>query len=248
MTKISVELVPRCPEILEQELLDIKNNLPMVDFINIPDLLSCELHSIEAAKIAKKHYAKVVPHLRAMDYDFTQALPFQEELLKANITDILVVEGDPPQTMKQRVYPTISTDIIKQIRDELPHMHIYAGVDQYRSNFQEEEYRIRRKILAGAQGFFTQPFFDMRYLEIYADILHDYDVYWGITPVLSERSVSYWRSKNKAIFPRDFEPTLEWNIEFARKVLSFARENDHNIYIMPIKADVLPYLKAVLLD
>ena len=72
--------------------------------------------------------------------------------------------------MLYQVYPTISTDIIKKFSEEMPEITVYAGIDQYRSSMKEEEYRIRRKQLAGAKGFFTQPFFDMRYLEIYADL------------------------------------------------------------------------------
>ena len=130
----------------------------------------------------------------------------------------------------------------------MPNIKVYAGIDQYRSSIKEEEYRIRRKILAGAKGFFTQPFFDMRYLEIYADILEGMDIYWGVSPVLSQRSVSYWRNKNNVIFPKDFEPTLEWNVAFARKVVEFAKAHNQNVYLMPIKAKIMPYLEGVLKD
>ena len=75
-----------------------------------------------------------------------------------NIKEVLVVEGDPPQSMLYQVYPTISTDIIKKFSEEMPEITVYAGIDQYRSSMKEEEYRIRRKQLAGAKGFFTQPF------------------------------------------------------------------------------------------
>ena len=85
----------------------------------------------------------------------------------------------------------------------------------------------------------------MRYLEMYADLLDGLDIYWGVSPVLSERSVSYWRNKNNVIFPKDFEPTLEWNIEFASKVIDFARKHNHNVYLMPIKAKIMPYLEGV---
>ena len=148
--------------------------------------------------------------------------------------------------MTHQVYPTISTDIIKKFSDEMPDIKVYAGIDQYRSSIKEEEYRIRRKMLAGAKGFFTQPFFDMRYLEIYADILDGMDIYWGVSPVLSQRSVSYWRNKNNVIFPKDFEPTLEWNVAFARKVVEFAKAHNQNVYLMPIKAKIMPYLDGVL--
>lgn len=246
MTRISVELVPRDIELLSEELKAIKTSLDNeIDFINIPDLLSCELRSWDGAKVAGKYFSDVIPHIRAMDFDFTRELPIKKQLRESNVKEVLVIEGDPPQNMLHRVYPTISTDIIKQFSEEMPDIKVYAGIDQYRSSIKEEEYRIRRKLLAGAKGFFTQPFFDIRYLEVYADILDGLDIYWGVSPVLSERSVSYWRNKNSAIFPKSFEPTLEWNIDFARKVIKFAKEHNHNVYLMPIKAKTMPYLEGV---
>ena len=208
MTKIAVELVPRDLAIFEEELKAIKADIPDVDFINIPDLLSCDIRSWDGAGIAKKYFKDAVPHLRAMDFDFTCELPIKDKLKKYDIKEVLVIEGDPPQTMTHQVYPTISTDIIKKFSDEMPDIKVYAGIDQYRSSIKEEEYRIRRKMLAGAKGFFTQPFFDMRYLEIYADILDGMDIYWGVSPVLSQRSVSYWRNKNNVIFPKDLNRLL----------------------------------------
>lgn len=245
MTRISVELVPRDIEVLKEEVKTIKEKLSDVDFINIPDLLSCDTRSWDGANIAKAYFDDVVPHLRAMDFDFTKELPIKDKLREYNIKEVLVIEGDPPQSMLYQVYPTISTDIIKKFSEEMPEITVYAGIDQYRSSMKEEEYRIRRKQLAGAKGFFTQPFFDMRYLEMYADLLDGLDIYWGVSPVLSERSVNYWRNKNNVIFPKDFEPTLEWNIEFASKVIDFARKHNHNVYLMPIKAKIMPYLEGV---
>ena len=250
MTKIAVELVPRDKDIFAKEVQEIHDKFAsVVSTINVPDLLSCDVRSVEGAAIAKGQFNSVMPHLRAMDFDFTKAFPLKKEIQAAGIDKVLVVEGDPPQSMTYRVYPTVSTDIIKKIREEFPQVKVYAGIDQYRSSMKDEDYRIRRKVLAGAQGFFTQPFFDMRYLEMYADLLdnlEDKEIYWGVSPVLSERSVSYWQIKNNVIFPKNFEPTLAWNIEFARKVIAFAKEHNHNVYLMPIKAKIMPYLEGVL--
>lgn len=246
MTKIAVELVPRDLAVFEDELKTIKAEIPAVDFINVPDLLSCDVRSWDGAGVAKKYFKEAVPHLRAMDFDFTQNLPIKDKLKEYNINEVLVIQGDPPQTMTYQVYPTISTDIIKKFSEEMPEIKVYAGIDQYRSSMKEEEYRIRRKLLAGAKGFFTQPFFDMRYLEMYADLLDGMEIYWGVSPVLSARSVSYWRNKNNVIFPKNFEPTLEWNIDFARQVVDFAKAHNQNVYLMPIKAKIMPYLEGVL--
>ena len=163
-----------------------------------------------------------------------------------DIHEVLVIEGDPPQDMMHKVYPTVTTDVIRKIREELPEVRVYAGIDQYRGSMQQELYRIRRKLQAGATGFFTQPFFDMRFLEMYADMLEGMDVCWGVSPITSERTKSYWERKNQVVFPKNFAPTLEWSVAFARKVLGFAQRNKHCIYLMPIKSNIEAYLSGIL--
>ena len=67
----------------------------------------------------------------------------------------------------------------------------------------------RAKIEAGADGFFTQPYFDLRLLEVWADLLPDVPTYWGVTPVLADSTRRYWERRNAAFLPRDFAPTIE---------------------------------------
>ncbi len=50
-------------------------------------------------------------------------------------------------------------------------MTIYAGLDPYRDSLQSELNYTNEKLEAGADGLFTQPFFDLRWMEIYADHL-----------------------------------------------------------------------------
>lgn len=242
MVRISVELVPRDEAAIHEELKVLKDNFDCIDVINVPELLRYDVRSWEGAKIAKNFYKDTMPHIRAIDINLDKPLPMAEFLVENDINEVLVVAGDPPQDMTRKIYPTVSTDVIRKFRDELPHIKVYAGIDQYRSSMRQEEYNIRRKIQAGAAGFFTQPFFDLRYMEMYAEMLEGREVYWGVSPVMSERSVNYWETKNNVIFPRDFKPTLEWNINFARKTMEFVKNNDTNIYLMPIKTNLLPYL------
>lgn len=245
---ISIELVPRDEASLRQELQELKdNNLP-IDLINIPELLRFDIHSWEGASVAQEYGYSAMPHIRALDIDLDNELPMKQYLNSRHINDVLVITGDPPQNMAHKVYPTVSTDIIHKFRDEMPNITVYAGIDQYRSSMRQELYQIRRKAQAGASGFFTQPFFDLRYMEMYADMLDGLNIYWGISPVLSERSVSYWEIENNIIFPKDFEPTLEWNIDFARKVRRFVEKIGGNMYIMPIKANLTEYMNGIFSD
>lgn len=246
MSRISVELIPRTEEGLTSDLDLVKSKIPNIDIINIPDLLRFEIRSWQGAALAQNYYPAVMPHIRAIDINLDEPLPMRADLRRNGITEVLVIEGDPPQDMTHKFYPTVTTDVITKFRQEMPEVKVYAGIDQYRGSMRQEMYRIRRKLQAGAVGFFTQPFFDMRYLEIYADMLEGQNVYWGVTPVLSERSQSYWELKNNVIFPRGFAPTLEWSIEFSKKVKDFAINRGDNLYLMPIKSNLEEYLAGVL--
>lgn len=84
-------------------------------------------------------------------------------------------------------------------------------------------------------------------MEIYHDLLPGIEIFWGVSPVMSVRSKDYWDNLNNAIFPPDFEPTLEWNRRFARQALEFARQTDSNLYFMPIRVDLVEYLDCILL-
>lgn len=246
MGRISVELVPRSPEELRHDLQLISERIDGIDLINIPDLLRFETRSWEGAAIAQDYYPAVMPHIRAIDVNLSEPLAMRPELRKAGITEVLVIEGDPPQDMSHKFYPTVSTDVIQKFHQEMPEVKVYAGIDQYRGSMRQELYRIQRKIQAGVAGFFTQPFFDMRMLEMYADMLEGQNVYWGVTPVASERSKSYWELKNNVIFPKDFETTLEWSIAFGRGVKHFVDSRGDNLYLMPIKGNLQAYLEGVL--
>ncbi|WP_295713314.1 methylenetetrahydrofolate reductase [uncultured Mitsuokella sp.] len=246
MKRISVELVPRDEDSLRQELSLLAKFKDKVDVVNIPDLLRFPIRSWQGAAIAQESFPASMPHIRAMDVDLDKELTMKAYLREHNIREVLVIEGDPPQDMMHEVYPTNSVDVIWKFRKEMPEVKVYAGIDQYRGSMAQELYRIKRKLQAGAAGFFTQPFFDMRYLEVYADMLQGLEVYWGVSPVMSARSQSYWERKNNVVFPHAFEPTLEWSVDFAKKVMAYAEREKANVYLMPIKTNLEAYLAGVL--
>ena len=247
MNKVSLELVPRDEEVLRGELAQAKKYEGMIDLINIPDLLRLPVRSWEGAAIAGETFP-AVPHIRAMDIDITKPLPMADYLREHAIREVLVIEGDAPQNMAHTVYPTESIDVIRKFREEMPEIRVFAGIDQYRGSMRQEDYRIRRKLQAGAVGFFTQPFFDRRFLAMYADMLEGIEVYWGLSPVTSQRSQSYWETKNQVVFPKGFAPTLAWSILFAREVIEEVRARDEHVYLMPIRTGLEEYLGGIFGD
>ncbi len=246
MAKISIELVPRSPEVLAKDLQQLQDNFPNINTINIPDLLKFPFRSWQACGQAKPLFPHTIAHLRAIDFDLSKPLPFVETLAKSGIDSVLVIAGDQPQDMSRRAFRTSSVELIRAIKAQMPQLKVYAGIDPYRTGIKTELDYVRRKITAGADGFFTQPFFDLRLMEIYYDLLAGIDVFWGISPVMSVRSKDYWDNLNNAIFPPDFEPTLGWNRRFARQAPEFCQRTDSNIYFMPIRIDLVEYLKGII--
>jgi methylenetetrahydrofolate reductase (NADPH) len=216
-----------------------------VDTINIPDLLRFPIRSWEGCSIGKPYFKSLLPHIRAIDINMSEPLPMADFLIQSDIQEVLVVTGDYPQEMTKKIYPSTSVDLIRKFKNELPHIKVYAAIDQYRASIKNEADYIRRKIDAGADGFFTQPFFDLRFIEIYAELLRGYEVFWGVSPVVSEKSMNYWETKNQVVFPADFEPAKTWNTAFAKKVLAFTEATNTNIYFMPVRIDIKEYLTGI---
>jgi len=245
MTRTAVELVPRDESSLLAELELVKSSFAAIDTINVPDLLRYEIRSWEGCKYAKPFYQHSIPHIRAIDINLEEPLPMADFFRENKINEVLVITGDPPQDMTRKIYPSTCIDVIKKFKEELPGIKVYAGIDQYRDSMRKETDYIKRKIKAGADGFFTQPFFDLRLMEIYAEILTGQEVFWGISPVTSEKSLNYWETKNNVVFPQEFQPNLAWNIQFARRALDFVRQTNSNIYFMPIRTDINQYLQGI---
>ncbi len=246
MIHVSIELVPRSEKALKEELQQVKNHFPQVETINIPDILRFSMRSWEGCQIAGDLFSTTIPHLRAIDFDPDAPLPILDQLRQQSIKAVLVITGDPPQDMGHKCYRTNSLEMIRRLKRELPGVKLYAGLDQYRSSIKEEIDYVKAKRDAGADAFFTQPFFDIRLMDIYQGLLPDVNIYWGVSPVLTENSQNYWENKNNAVFPPDFVPTMEWNRNFARQAMDFARQHNNNIYFMPIRTDLTQYLDGII--
>jgi methylenetetrahydrofolate reductase (NADPH) len=243
--RISVELVPRSAEAVLRDATLIRERFDWVTMLNIPDLMRFPLRSWDACAHTATAFPSSIPHIRAIDMAPHAPLPMIDTLRAAELTEVLVVGGDPPHGINRIAYSQSSIDVIRRFKTEHPHVTVYAALDPYRQDFRAEREYISRKLHAGADGFFTQPFFDRRLLEIYADLLENEVVFWGITPVISSGAKAYWETTNNAIFPRGFEPTLEWNRAFARDTLRLIADMKSNAYLMPIRVDLAEYLEGL---
>ncbi|PJZ83246.1 methylenetetrahydrofolate reductase [Leptospira harrisiae] len=245
MSKILLEVVPRDTETLLYEVNYVKNTFSQISGINIPDLLRFETRSWFAAASIQNIFPNAIPHLRAIDFHLDHCDHIIEFLQKNNIPSVLVIKGDPPTDMSQKVYTTTSIKLIKKLKKEMSSLKVYAAIDQYRSGIKDEFDYIEMKIDAGADGFLTQPFFDLRLIQIFTEKLQGMEVYIGISPVITEKSQSYWESRNRAYFPKDFKPNMDWNVKFAKEVIQYCSKNDLNTYLMPIRLSLETYLSGI---
>lgn len=243
--RVSIELVPRNETDLRAQLAEV-SRFSCVDTVNIPDIIRFPLRSWQSCGPARETVSRVIPHLRAIDVDLERPLAAAGELECHGVEEALVVAGDVPADMSQRVYATGSLELIRKLRREHPQLRLYAAFDPYRQGFQAERAYASQKLEAGAVGLFTQPFFDVRLMEVFAEQLSGIEIFWGVTSVLSRRSQRYWQTRNRAVFPADFEPTLEWNRKLARDALAFVQQHGGNIYFMPIRAGIGEYLDGIL--
>jgi methylenetetrahydrofolate reductase (NADPH) len=261
---VSLEAVPRNRETLIATVLAAEKFSP-VGLINIPDLLRFPLRSWEACGIlrelpfpaANPGGLGLMPHIRAIDFDMALPFPHTGYFRDRGINRVLVIAGDPPGLktgpgkteapagQTRPAYPTETIPFIRKLRAEMPELEVYAAFDPYRTNIRYELDYLKEKEDAGVAGFMSQPFFDLRLLEIYAEYLEGKNVFWGVSPVLSESNRRYWESRNRAIFPRNFRPDMYWNVDFGRRVLNFCETRRFNIYLMPIKIDLAPYLQGL---
>ena len=104
-----------------------------------------------------------------------------------------------------------------------------------------------QKQQAGADGFFTQPLFDLRLLDMYAEQLEGSEVFWGLCPVVGDRSRNYWTKRNHVLFPKGFQAELQWNRHFTIEVLEYVQKHQAgHVYFMPIKVPVIDYLGGII--
>lgn len=245
--KISFEIVPRNSAALTEQYDFIRGLGDAINFINVPDIQRFTIRSWDVSKLIDRGQYGFIPHFRAIDFDLKAGNIFRiiEEF---ELDRVLLVSGDPPENLKGSFHKTNVLDLIRSVKREFPQIEVYAGFDPHRSGVQDECQYIKRKVDAGADGFFSQPFYDIRMVEIYIEQMQQLQVnetYIGLSPITTESSMHYWEVKNKVQFPAAFEPVYEWNIQFANQVIRRLRETDMNLYFMPIKVDLQAYFGAL---
>ena len=243
--RISVELIPRGAAEVQADAHTVRAVMPAATAFNIPDLMRFPLRSWEACALTRLILPASIPHIRAIDIPPGDELAVGDAIMAAGLLEVLVIKGDPPSDLSRRAYPNTSEGIIRRFKRHYPGLKVHAAFDPYRQGFRAELAEIEQKLDAGADGFFTQPIFDLRLLEMSAEMLRGQCVFWGIAPVLGARSQAYWETTNRVVFPAGFVPNFEWNQVFAQAAIERIRSFAGNVYFMPIKVDLARYLGSL---
>ena len=204
------------------------------------DTVSSESELVEAISAIQYNVAIIdvgVPELVNLD--------IITSLVDVGLTSVLLISGDIPSSPSAETHPIKTTAVVEAVKSKLPNLNVYSALDPYRNSIQKELQYCQDKTNAGADGFFTQPFFDARLASIYLEQLSKSTVFVGLSPVTSPQSYAYWETKNHVVFPDTFEPNLAHNIQLGKHILGATDEHKQHSYFMPIKTEPIPYLTGI---
>jgi len=158
--QIALELVPKTLDSFLEESRTHINNFPKIAAINVPELRSAELKSFEASEHLLKNGVTAIPHFRLIDRSLSDLEIKVEKLVSLGLKQVLLVSGDPPVDVPNFVQSGVKApQAIKHIKTKFPQLKVYGAQDSYRQSFKKELDYCKEKLDAGADGFFTQPFF-----------------------------------------------------------------------------------------
>ncbi len=240
---LSIELVPRDLDGLVAQADEVRTRFAQFEWLNIPDIRRVEHRSHDAALAAAHLPLRVIPHIRARDRSPEETVEILYRLAEGGVNDALIVTGDRFDQQADAGHPT-ALDALEAARDAKVPIALWAAFDPYRGELKAEFEYAYAKVEAGAQGLFTQPFFDVRLAEICLDQLDGLDTFLGISPVTSAKSCAYWERTNRVVFPPHFEATLEYCARLTADLINLVQSYGQHAYLMPIRVDPMAYLAA----
>lgn len=240
-----VELVPRNLEELKALAIKITQTYPKVTGINIPDILRLTVRSHDATAALLDIGIDAIPHIRCIDREIPDTLAIIDILVEKGLKSVLLIKGDPPTDLTHQTYDISPLEVIEAVKKSFPTLNVYCGIDPYRTSLKKELSYCKKKLKAGADGFFTQPIFDPKLALIYLEQLTETQLFIGLSPVCTEISLTYWKEKNHAIFPKNFKLDLPFNQKLGKELITITESTDQNIYMMPIRVPALEYLPGI---
>jgi len=244
--QIALELVPKTLDsFLEESKMHI-GNFPKIAAINVPELRSVEIKSFEASEHLLKNEVTAIPHFRLIDRTLDDLESKVEKLVSLGLKRVLLVSGDPPIGVQNFVPSGVKApQAIKHIKTKFPQLKVYGAQDSYRQSFKKELDYCKEKLDAGADGFFTQPFFSEGILNQWLEQFPETEMWIGLSPVTGKSSRNYWETVNQVVFPPNFRFDLEGNCTMGRRILTLIEAAGKNAYLMPITVSADKYLHVL---
>jgi len=245
-SSIALELVPHSLQgIVDEACSNIAAN-SFLSSINVPEIRSLPIKSYEPTIELLRNKVRTTPHFRMIDRTSTDLLNKLEALIELGLKEVLLIGGDSPKDNPDFCPSGLTTlHAVRSVKTQFPGLKVYTGLDPFRSSFREELDYAFRKIDAGSDGFYTQPFFSVGMLELWLEQLPKTEVWYGIAPVYSQKSRQYWERVNKVVFPPDFSYEKNANAELARQLLDKIAEAKQRAYLMPIAVSAKEYLNSI---
>ena len=241
---IFLELVPRNLDSLTNFSQTYLTDFPLLTGINIPDVKRLDIRSYDAVSHLLEQDIPCIPHIRAQDDSIDTHINRLAKLVTQGLKHVLVISGDPIKHQSTTAFDTTPLTLIPEIKKNLPSLTIYCGLDPYRQSIEAELAYAEEKLHAGADGFFSQPFFEVSLAETVLKKLSHTQLFIGISPVIAQSSYDYWIRVNNVQFPRSFELDLTYNCNLAKDLLDVANTYSQHAYLMPIKVPVKAFLEG----
>lgn len=216
---IAVELAPPA-NVNDEKLMEAAHILEKadVDVVTFPDSPSGRTRVdsvLMAEKVKRETNLNVMPHICCRDKN---AIAMRSLFMGAHINDInnmLIITGDPiPVVVRQTVKGVFNFDsvglmkIVKDMNEEIftDSQMVYGGaINQGRTNLEVEINRVKRKMDAGAEFFFTQPVFSKEEAECIRQIKEETGarILCGIMPLISRRNALFMKNEIAGIAVTD---------------------------------------------
>lgn len=266
---IAVELAPPA-NAQDEKLLDAAHILAKshVDVVTFPDSPSGRTRVdsvLMAEKVKRETGLSVMPHICCRDKN---AIAMRSLFLGAHINEIhnfLIVTGDPvPSMVRSTIKPVFNFDSVglMKIAEDMNEESFsqcplfYGGaINQGRRNLDVEIGRVKKKMEAGAQFFFTQPVFSKEDAQRISHIKEETGarILCGIMPLISRRNALFMKNEVAGIpvteeiiarYPENAakEEGEAIGVEIACEVIAFTRDFADGYYFS------FPFNKVYLLE
>lgn len=240
--EIALELVPNSYESLLEQATFARNQVASIQSINIPEMQSKSIKGHDAARFFLQQGIDAIPHFRTRERTLEDFQVILEELLPLGLQKVLLITGDPPKEDPQAEALLTPVQAIPPLKKKFPSLKFYVGIDPYRQSLKDEMDYCLQKLDAGADGFFSQPFFDPALLDVWLHLLQDTEFWVGLSPVTTDSFRRYWENVNRVIFPRNFSIDLESNCQQERLLLEKVEAAGQKAYLMPITVSIEEYI------